>query len=114
MLTYQIRLLKGTHKPTTENFLSKEHILSRQLAKCNLNIGDRVKFRKPKRNSVYGTLAGVITDFKDVKWSRGVVPNCLEILVEKKDRKTNIVYGLERVFTSPKQVVLIARGVDDG
>jgi hypothetical protein len=106
---YKIGKSKDTHKseakkpPVIFNYLDKGRILHRQLTHCELKIGDTVKFKK---KNFYGTIAHIEMDVDKVKWGQGgLQPNCIAIIMNKKDKSTGITYGTETVWTSPKNIV---------
>lgn len=76
-MIYKIQSLAEQHR---ESFLSKEEILARQLEKTTFLVGDRVKFKKPRRNPVYGVIKSIGTDWKQINWrSGGLTPNNIEV-----------------------------------
>ena len=100
---------KDSHKDSKPqaiiNHLDKGRILQSQLSKCELKIGDRVKFRK---KSFTGTLVDIEFDVDKVKWGQGgYQPNCMTVKIDKKDKKTGIIYGYDTLYTSPKNLLKI-------
>jgi hypothetical protein len=98
LLTYSITHNKGTAtkepSPTNlDNYYSREAIFRRHLASCPFKIGDKVKYKKPKRNPPQGTIIDIVTDFKDVVWTpNGASP--MFILVKKE--------GSNKTITNPE------------
>jgi hypothetical protein len=82
---------------------SKEYILKQQLNKCFMKVGDRVKFKKPKRNAIYGKIVHIEEDYEKVIWIRGgLVPANIHIECEPKGRL---------VKTSIKKICFVSVGV---
>ncbi len=78
-MTYQIK----SHRETANNFLTKQHILQSQLERCFFKIGDKVKFKKPRRNPIYGTITHIEECWDLVTWTHGgMLPNNISINVE--------------------------------
>lgn len=83
-----------------------QKILDANLSKCFMKEGDKVKFKKPKRNPVYGTIVKIQDKLSEVTWSSaGAVPMNVIVEVDKVDPETRIVYGKERVKTNVKKLV---------
>jgi hypothetical protein len=75
-----------------------------------MKIGDRVKFKKPRKNPPYGTLVHCEEDAGKVEWrNAGTVPLFLTIEIDKVDRKTGVVYGTEKRRAGVKQLLLSTR-----
>jgi hypothetical protein len=106
LLTYVIRKHKA--QPNTGvGECTRESILTSQLERTPIKVGDSVRFKKPRSRRICGTVLEIITDPTQIKWSKGVVPNCMKVNIDKIDLKTNIKYGEQIVFVSPKQLLLI-------
>jgi hypothetical protein len=83
-------------------------ILDNNLKKNYFNIGERVKFKKPRRNPVYGTIVDIQSDIKQVTWTQGgTVPMNIVVEIEKVDPDLNMVYGTERVKTNVKKLLFV-------
>lgn len=47
-------------------------------------VGDRVKFKKPKRNPWYGTIVDIERDWTKVTWTQGgLCPNFITLQIER-------------------------------
>ncbi len=105
-MTYRIRSQKVIAEP---DFLSKKEILERQLNKCFFVVGDRVRFKKPKRNPVYGTIADIEENWDMVTWSHGgLTPNPITVVIEQSSK---MEIKQLRVKTSVKRIILAANQV---
>lgn len=109
MLTYRIGLPKETPNPPTseddKTFLSKSAILDRALSKMWFAVGDRVKFKKPKRNPWYGTIVDIERDWTKVTWTQGgLCPNFITLQMEKGPN--------EKVKTTAKKLHLVLTGAN--
>lgn len=98
MLTYNILNAKSTQttkeiSPThPDNYYSREAIYKRHMANCSFKIGDKVRFKKPKRNAPTGTIIDIVTEFKDVKWTpNGASPMFIIIQQEVLNKATGAI-----------------------
>lgn len=58
-------------------------ILEHHLKRNTFKVGDKVVFKKPKRNKVYGIISEIQTDPEKVTWTRGnTVPNYISVTAE--------------------------------
>ena len=108
MLIYQIKGPKVQHEPPTgpEAFVSKQAILERQLEKSFFKVGDWVKFKKPKKNPIYGTIIHIEDDHEKVTWTRGgLVPNNITIECEMGSKATRE----PRLKTCAKRLLFVAQ-----
>ncbi len=105
MLTYQIRSPKAARNGNDLPFLDKKAILDRHLDKSWFSVGDRVKFKRPKRSPTKGTITHIEKDWSQVTWTNGgLVPNNISILVDAtKGIKPNTT-----VKTSVKKIIHLA------
>lgn len=115
MLTYQIASIKAPRKigsiSSTLDFMSKEEILKRNLDKIWFMVGDRVKFKKPRRPGVYGNVVEIVTDIDKVTWSKGhLIPMNIVVEVDKIDKANGTIFGKDRVKTNIKKLVWAANG----
>ena len=109
MFTYRIAPPKATPDPSTTlgPFLSKEEILRRNVGRCHIKVGDYVRFKKPKRNPVYGTVVAIEDDPEKVHWVRGgLTPMNVVVDVIKNDKETGAPYGTERVRTNFRKLMI--------
>lgn len=91
--------------------MDKQMILNRHLNKSFFTIGDRVRFKKPKRNPRYGTLVHCEEDAGKCEWrNNGTVPLFLTIDVDKVDKDTGVRYGTEKVRAGVKQLMFVHSG----
>ena len=98
LLTYKIQSLLEQHR---EPFLSREEILARQLEKNLFKVGDKVKFKKPRRNPVYGVIKSIGTDWKQVNWRNGgLIPNNIEVQTSAND--VCMVTNMKRIIYAGK------------
>jgi len=106
LLTY--RILK--HKVQRDVLLpveARQVILKRELGKSHLKIGDKVRFKKPRRNPIKGIIKDILSDMKDVKWGPGSCPLNVVVEVDKVDVKSRISYGKEIIHTNMKKLIAI-------
>jgi hypothetical protein len=91
----------GNKSLSIKEYLSKPAILKRNLDKCTFRIGDVIRFKKPKKSPVRGTIVDIITDESKVVWARGTCP--MNIVVELDgDKRPPAV-----VKTNIKKIVLV-------
>lgn len=115
MFTYKIPSRSVTVSSSArEAFLSKEEILKRNLDKCWFVAGDRVKFKKPRRNPIYGTVVEVVDDPNRVQWAKGdLVPMNIVLDLEKVDHATGVISSTARVKTNVKKLCFVSRKKED-
>lgn len=91
--------------------MDKQMILNRHLNKCFVKIGDRVRFKKPKRNPWYGKLVHAEDDAGKCEWRNGgTTPLFLTVEVDKVDKQTGVVYGTEKVTCGVRQLLFVHSG----
>jgi len=104
LLTYRIRnpSAPAEEESSESGVLSKEFILSRQLKKCQFNIGDRVRFKSAKRGkAVAGIVKEITKDPNEINWiNGGKTPLNILILVPKPDGE-----NFHRVWVNMKKIV---------
>lgn len=120
MLTYTIKKNKGIIKklrksasnsadPTQTVYPrneTREECFARHFAKSIFKLGDRVAFKKPRRNKIRGNIIGIETDVTKMHWSEGgAVPRFLRVKVDKIDKASGEIYGYEIVWTSPNKLM---------
>lgn len=126
MLTFQIRKPResytnhsaprrvlSSHKKTALNNLPAQQIdtiraqlLERQLDGVWFKVGEQVRFKKPKRNPVWGTVVGIVTNPSECTFSESSgVPMNIILEVAKKDLDLGLQYGTERVKTNIKKLM---------
>jgi hypothetical protein len=99
LFVYRIARLKAQPNPT--EYTSRPQILARHLARCIFNVGDKVKFKKPKRNPAYGYIARIDNDFSKITWAHGgLTPMFIHVDVIKGNT-------LERVKTNDKKLIYV-------
>lgn len=99
MLTYQIHHAKGLAK---SSYKTKQTILEAALRRSFFKVGDRVKFKKPKRSPIYGTITHIEEAWDLVTWTNGGIHPCnITVLVEDGVKSFN-------AKTSAKRLVLAA------
>lgn len=115
MLTYHVASIKAPRKgapvSVTMDYMSREEVLQRNLDKTWFKIGDRVKFKKPRRPGIYGTVVDIITDINQVTWSKGhLIPMNIVVEVDKIDKANGTIFGKDRVKTNIKKLVWTGNG----
>ena len=91
--------------------MSREEVLRRNIAKIWFKIGDRVKFKKPRRPGIYGTVVDIVTDINQVTWSKGhLIPMNIVVEVDKIDKVNGNIFGKDRVKTNIKKLVWTVNG----
>ena len=110
MLTYAIKKEKPRQK-SKSNF-TKGEILERNLAATIFKVGDRVRFKKPRRNPVYATVVGIQSDALEITWTADDVPMNILLEVEKRTPINNgMMVTKERVKTNVKKLIWAGMGV---
>lgn len=99
MLTYQIK----SHKEPVNIFVSKLEIMEKQLNNCHFKVGDRVRFKKPKRNPVYGSITHIEECWDLVTWTHGgLIPCNISITIEpsagKEIKSFNVKTNMKRII----------------
>lgn len=85
---------------------TREECFARHFAKNIYKLGDRVAFKKPRRNKIRGSIIGVETDVNKMHWSEGgAVPRFLRVKVDKIDKSSGEIYGYDIVWTSPNKLM---------
>lgn len=113
MFTYKIRNHKGQPDASSSDASTsmRKQTLKRNLEKTWMNVGDRVKFKKPKKGAIYATIFEIIEDPDKITWSHGgVCPMNIVVDVEKVDKANGVVYGTERVKTNIKKLSFVSKG----
>jgi len=106
LLTYKIQKPKAPRK--LGQVSDKQTVLSSYLAKCPFMVGDKVKFKKPRRNPVTGIVLHIENEPENVTWSHGgFVPMFIVLSVDKIDKATGLVYGYDRVKTTTRKITLL-------
>ena len=71
-------------------------------------VGDKVKFKKPRRNPIYGEILHIETIPEKVQWSHGgLVPLNISVQVDKIDSTTGVIYGTELMKVSDKKLLFV-------
>lgn len=117
MYSYKIQNLKAPHrlrqrpsKESAEAFMDQQMILGRHLNKCFLKVGDRVRFKRPKRNPLYGTVVHAEEDAGKCEWRNQTIPLFLTVDVDKVDKDTGVRYATEKVRCGLKQLMFVHSG----
>lgn len=79
MLTFRISPPKATPKEgekpevvtNIKEYLSRDHILARQVARCPFVVGDKVSVKGQPYGKNRGKVIDLITDARDVRWLNG-------------------------------------------
>jgi len=113
MLTYSISTKSSARPQRSRGKVeTKDEVLQRNLAATIFKVGDRVRFKKPRRNPVYATVIDVQKDPMQITWSADDVP--MNIILEVDIRKpipNGFLVTKERVKTNVKKLVLVQMGV---
>lgn len=84
----------------------KQEIFDKHFGKCYLKVGDKVCFKKPRRNKIRGTIDHIETDVRKIYWSEGgETPRYIRVRIEKIDKETGIAYGHEHVWTTQNKLL---------
>lgn len=78
MLTYQINPYKAPHKEATpKTYLNQDNTLGRQLERCKLKIGDKVRVRSAHNGRArIGTVDHLLTDASKIEWKKNGSQPC--------------------------------------
>lgn len=72
MLTYAISPYKAPHKDVpARDYLNRDNILARQLERCKVKIGDRVRSTTGAMAGHTGIVSELITDPAKMEWKKG-------------------------------------------
>jgi len=108
LYVYQIRSQQAPPKAyvgqaVLNNLITYDKILQVHLEKFpRFKAGDRVRFKKPKRNPIHGTITHVERDWRKVRFTHGV-PNFLTVHLDSK----NVINGVEEIQTNGKKLLYI-------
>lgn len=108
MLTHRIRVAAPPRRLSKTSLSDKEHILSANINKCWFKVGDRVKFKKPKRNPIYGTIVAIQDKVDEVVWSETDIPYNIVLEVEKFNAGTKQI-STDRVRTNVKKLTYVGK-----
>ena len=87
MLTYAI----FKSKESNGEFLSREQVLDRNLARTFFKVGDVVRFKKPRKPVVSGTIVDIQEKVGEITWGHGgLVPMNIIVEVNGTRVKTNV------------------------
>jgi hypothetical protein len=106
LLTYKIQKPKAPRKVRLfQGTDFREQVLKNNLKKTPFQVGDVVKFKKPRRPIIWGTVVEIQDKVSEITWGNGgALPMNIIIEVVKIDPANGIVYGTERVKTNVKKV----------
>lgn len=108
MLTYAISPYKAPHKDVPpRDYLNRDNILARQIERCKVKIGDRVRSTTGKRAGHIGIVAELIDDPSKVEWKKGgKQPYFVSVRfpLVANDNETRVTYGFEIVNFPVKQL----------
>ena len=86
-----MELLKNSHSVTTESRSTPQvnrtsaDILAHHLKRNTFKVGDKVVFKKPKRNRTYGVITNIETDPEKVTWIKGrTIPSYISVRSENR------------------------------
>lgn len=109
MLSYRIpkhkERTKPAHIPVNVPPSTRRQILEDQLKRCIFKVGDRVKFKKPRRNPVYGEITAIDDDVDNVTFSSGGVPMNIHVKIPLRDKANGLQYGYQIVRTNMKKLM---------
>ena len=102
MFVYQIRCKQTLAE---DQATSREYIFANQMAKSTLCIGDRVAFRKHRKQGIVKSACGTIVDIEHdidkVTWAHGGLSPC-NVTVD-----IDAIGGVRRVKTSMRKLIKI-------
>ena len=107
MLTYKILKPKvrrkiGVARVKSFNDKEKEIVLRANLDKNYFNVGDKVKFKKPRRNPLTGVIVAIQDKLSEVTWvNGGTTPMNIVVEVARNSGMT------ERVKTNVKKLLYL-------
>ncbi len=110
MLTYEIRKSKAPPKPRLPPANgsvisgSRKEILERNLRANWFRVGDVVRFKKPRRNPIFGTIVEIVENPDECTWASSGVPMNIVLEIPKKT-PDGVAYGVERVKTNVKKLM---------
>jgi hypothetical protein len=84
---------------------SQEQILTHRLSRNLFKVGDRVAFKKPKRNKIRGTIDHIAFDVKECFWTDGgTVPRYIRVAIPEIDKDTGEILKVIHVWTSENKL----------
>lgn len=107
LLTYKILKPKARHKIGVAGVKSfneeeKKLVLRANLIKNFFNVGDKVKFKKPRRNPLTGVVVAIQSEMSEVTWvNGGTTPMNIVVEVARNSGTT------ERVKTNVKKLLYL-------
>ena len=120
MLTYQIKNLIAPHSNTfvligppkkeevADIYLSRKAIMDRQISNSIFKVGDHVKFKKPKRNPIYGVIQHIEDNPNKCEWKM-TSPQNIAVSVPLVDPHSNIEYGSQIINTNMRRILYIRK-----
>lgn len=88
---------------------SRQQCFERHRARCFLRQGDRVVFKKPKRNRIYGVVDHIETDIGKMFWTQGgETPRYIRVAINKVDKATGEILGYDYVWTTESKITFVA------
>lgn len=96
---------KPKHLSDTERE-SRKDAFDRHYARCFLKAGDRVVFKKPKKNKVYGSVDYIETNIDQMFWSEAEQPRYIRVAIETRSR-TGEVVGYSHVWVNESKIVYV-------
>jgi hypothetical protein len=85
---------------------TRQECFDRHYSKCIFKVGDRITFKKPKRNKVRGTIEYIEIDVDKMHWSEGgEVPRYVKVKVDLVNKETGLVYGFNTVWTTQNKIL---------
>lgn len=93
MLYYEINQLSRTVQRTEIPLLgeTQEDCFNRHIKRCTFNVGSLVRFKKPRKNPVRGTVTHIENDLSKITWTHnGTVPNYISVEVKTINKRTGV------------------------
>lgn len=110
MLSYRIQSQSALRKDGSviSNVVDRQAVLAKNIKQCFLRVGDTVRFKKPRRNPVIGTVVRIDDDPNVCTWASSGIPMNIHVSIPLKDRGSSIVYGHKIVRTNIKKLLFEA------
>lgn len=113
MLSYRIQSQSPRPKRKERSVIhspeEQKGLLQKNLSNCLFKVGDTVRFKKPRRNPVYGKIVAIDDKPEECTWASSGVPMNIHVSVPLKDKGTSIVYGHQIVRTNMKKLLYEGR-----
>jgi hypothetical protein len=110
LLTYRISKSKAPRRVgqavKTFNYEDKEKLLHSNLNKTFFRVGDIVRFKKPRRNPLVGTVIEIQSKVSEVTWVNGGT-SPMNIILEVVKGSNGATPKTERVKTNVKKLLFV-------